>query len=119
MSNYLLLPGRVFGFTIWFIGQILQSSWIVLVDVLTPGPKSTPRVVRLPLQSRSDFHIASIGALITMTPGTLTLGVIEKTPDSCTLLVHSMYHSENAAAVSDLLDMEQRMLHAITLKGAR
>lgn len=117
MTNLLTVPARVITFALWFAGQIVVSSWAVLVDILTPGLASTPRVVRMPLDSRSDFHIATIGTLITLTPGTLTLGVVTQEAGTPALLVHSMYHADTQATLDDLWDMERRMLHALRLGG--
>lgn len=119
MTSWLTLPHRGAAFTLWFAWQIVLSSWTVLADILTPGLNNTPRVVRMPLDSRSDFHVAAIGALITLTPGTLTLGVVDDETDPRYLLVHSMYHPDTQSALDDLHDMERRMLHALTIGGNR
>lgn len=100
---------RVFLFGLWFASQVLFCCRDVLADVLTPGSSATPRVVRLPLASETGARAAVMGALITLTPGTLTLGVID---DHHELLVHSMYHEDAEAAVTELRDMEARMLRA-------
>ena len=117
MKNLITFPVRFLGFAVWFAGMIVVSSWTVLADILTPGLNNTPRVVRMPLDSRRDFHIATIGALISLTPGTLTLGVAEdlegeKTP---ALLVHTMYHKDAEQALAELHDMEKRMLNALRI----
>lgn len=117
MMNLLTLPQRATGFAFWFAGQVILSSWTVLADILTPGLNSTPRVVRMPLDSRSDFHVAAIGVLITLTPGTLTLGVVDHHGGTRALLVHSMYHSDTESALADLWDMERRMLQALRIGG--
>lgn len=116
MTGTLTLPVRLVVFSLWFAGQIVISSWAVLADILTTGHRSTPRVVRMPLRSRTDFQVATIGTLITLTPGTLTLGVAEH-EDGRALLVHSMYHPDPESALEDLWDMERRMLHGITRGG--
>ena len=94
-------------FALWFTGEVLVCVARVLRDVVTPGSRATPRVVRLALRG-DGAHAAALGALITLTPGTLTLGVL---PDGG-LLVHSMYHGDEAAARDDLRDMEARWLAA-------
>jgi len=111
------LPWRFVRFACWYVGQVVVSSWAVLSDVATTGHRSTPRIVRLPLHSERDGHAALIGMLITLTPGTLTLGVVHDADGRRELLVHSMYHDDAASALDDLTDMELRMLHATTLHG--
>lgn len=112
------LPWRFVRFLVWYAGQIVTSSLAVLSDVLTTGHRSTPRVVRMPLQSIRDGHAALIGMLITLTPGTLTIGVVHDAEGERQLLVHSMYHPGAASAVRDLVDMETRMLRGTTLTGS-
>ncbi|GAB3047890.1 Na+/H+ antiporter subunit E [Sediminivirga luteola] len=114
----LTLPFRVVIFAFWFGWQIIVSAGVVLADILTPGLRHEPRVVRMPLESRTDFHTTVIACLITLTPGTLTLGVTTETDGRRTLLIHSMYHTDDASALTDLNDMERRMLRALTLGGA-
>lgn len=111
------LPWRFVRFAVWYVLEVVRSSWSVLSDVLTSGHRSTPRVVRMPLQSTRDGHAALIGMLITLTPGTLTIGVVHGAQGERELLVHSMYHSDTESAVRDLVDMETRMLQATTLTG--
>lgn len=115
MTTLLTLPLRTAVFALWFAGQIVRSSWTVLSDILTPGLNNTPRVVRMPLDSRSDLHVATIGVLITLTPGTLTLGVVAHDTGTRALLVHSMYHTDTESALADLWNMERRMLKALTI----
>ncbi|MEV1294295.1 Na+/H+ antiporter subunit E [Pseudonocardia sp. NPDC049635] len=108
IRSFARLP-QLFVFGLWFAGQVLFCCRDVLVDVLTPGSSATPRVIRLPLASQTDARAAVMGALITLTPGTLTLGVVDGHHE---LLVHSMYHDDPETALAELRDMEARMLRA-------
>lgn len=116
MRRVRTLPLRLLGFVAWYVGQVFISAGLVLRDIATPGRQATPRVVRMPLQSRTDFQVAAIGALITLTPGTLAIGVVER-EGGRDLLVHSMYDPDNPTAVASLQDMEARMLNAVTIQG--
>lgn len=118
MMRVIMLPFRLAAFALWFAVQVLRSAWQVLSDILTPGINNTPRVVTIPLASRSDFHVAVIGVLITLTPGTLTLGVMREKDGSRTFLVHAMYFRNEATALLSLQDMERRMLRALARRDA-
>ena len=109
----LLLPGRLMSFLGWFAWQVLSSSRQVLFDIATPGSHATARVVRMPLRSTTDAELTLIGVLITLTPGTLTLGVVPREDGGRCLIVHSMYHPDHESALADLHHMEDRMLHAL------
>lgn len=112
MSRLLPALVRLPGFVLWFAWQVLTSSGKILHDIATPGSDATPRVVRLRLGSRTDGQATLIATLITLTPGTLTLGIVQE-DDHRELLVHSMYHRDNDAALQDLRHMEDTMLHAL------
>jgi multisubunit Na+/H+ antiporter MnhE subunit len=45
-----------------------------------------------------------------MTPGTLTLGVVD---GQDVLLVHSMHHADDGMALTELHDLQARLLHAL------
>lgn len=115
----LLLPWRLASFSVWFGWQVLASSRQVLHDIATPGSDATARVVRMPLRSTTDGEATLIAALITLTPGTLTLGIVPRENGGRCLLVHSMYHRDHASALTDLHHMEDRMLHGLALEDRR
>lgn len=112
----LTVPFRLLWFALWFAGELLRSSLTVFADILSPGMSGTPRIVRLPLGRASDTHVTMIGVLITLTPGTLTLGAEEDGPDGeRAILVHSMYHADRESALADLVDMDRRMMRAVRI----
>lgn len=116
--SVLTLPFRVAWFALWFAWQVVLSAGAVLTDVLTPGHGSTPRVVRLPLTSEHDTHTALLGMFITLTPGTLTLGVVEDAgPSGQAMLVHCMYDDDAETALASLREMERHTLAAFSVRG--
>lgn len=114
MIAVLTLPFRLLAFTGWFAWQILRSSGGVLADILSPGSRATPRVVRLPLGDAGDAHLTALGVLISLTPGTLTLGVDRMAEGGRELLVHTMYDPDEARAFASLREMDRRLVAATT-----
>ena len=114
-TGLLTLPFQLAAFALWFAKEIVVSSLTVAKDSLTPGHASTPRVVRLDLGEVGDVHVAMISILITMTPGTLTLGQVGDGTGARSILVHSMYHEDTAGALADLHDMDQRMARSVRM----
>ena len=106
------------GFLLWYVYQVLYSSGSVLTNILTRDLHHPLRVVHVPLASTRDWQVAVFGGLITLTPGTLTLGVVDDEGERY-LLVHSMQHSSNDEALVDLADMEARMLRTFPGRGGR
>ena len=78
--SWLSWPFRMLFFLLWFAKEIVVSSAAVMRDNLTPGQSSTPGIVRLRTRCRTDVEVTLLAATITLTPGTLTLG-IQRDPD--------------------------------------
>ena len=114
MIAVLTLPFRLLAFAGWFAWQIVRSSGAVLADVLSPGSRATPRIARVPLGDAGDAHLTALSVLISLTPGTLALGV-ERTSDGAReLLVHTMYDPDAARALAGLEEMNRRLVAATT-----
>ncbi|MDO5662448.1 MAG: Na+/H+ antiporter subunit E [Brachybacterium sp.] len=115
--SLLTLPVRVVVFACWFIKEILVSSFAVIRDALSVRALSTPRVVRMDLGPAGGLHVTMISALITLTPGTLTLGVVGDGTGRSEILVHTMYDETNEAALESLHDMDDRMMRSVRIGG--
>lgn len=115
--SLLTLPVRLPLFALWFAKEVVVSSLAVVKDAVTPGIDSTPRLVRMPMRDAGDLHVTMISVLITLTPGTLTLGAAHDGKGERDLLVHSMYHADNDSALVDLHDMDDRMVRAARIGG--
>lgn len=109
-------PFRVALFVLWFTKEVIVSTFAVLRDIASPGTGSTPRVVRLELGRTRDPRVLGISTLITLTPGTLTMGTCDSGAGRRALLVHSLYHADTDSCLSDLQDMDQRMVGAVRLR---
>ena len=129
--SLLTLPFRVILFVLWFSKEIITSSTAVVVDALRPGNQATPRVVRMPLGDVPDWQTVLISMLITLTPGTLTLGITAEAPsdraeaaahiaaggEGTVILVHTMYDADTESALAGLDDMFRRMRRALSVQG--
>lgn len=60
---------------VWLTGQIIKESTVMAVDTLGTGRNIAPVVLYYPLRVTKERDIAALIASITMTPGTLALGV--------------------------------------------
>lgn len=109
---------QVPGFLLWFVWQLITSSASVLVNIVTQELTHPLRVVRVPLASTRDWQVAVLGGLITLTPGTLTIGVVREEGERV-LLVHSMQHDDHPSSIRELQAMEARMLRAFPGRGGR
>ncbi|GAA3514258.1 MULTISPECIES: Na+/H+ antiporter subunit E [Dietzia] len=116
--TWLTWPARVIIFHLWFAREFLIANTAVIKDNITPGQDSTPGIARYDTQCRTDAELTLLGALITITPGTLTLGTTDATAGAPrALYVHSMYSQDADTLRSELHDMENHLLHALRRKG--
>ena len=117
--SWLTWPIRLVGFLLWFMLQVAVSNLQVIRDNLTPGQNSTPGVVALDTRCRTDLELTWLAALITLTPGTLTLGTAQPTTAEAPrrLYVHGMYHRDAPPLRVELRTIETRMLRALRRTG--
>ena len=60
----------------WYLtSQIVIGSWHVAVAAWRPRPMAASAIVEYPMRATTDFEIAMFASAITITPGTLVLGV--------------------------------------------
>lgn len=81
------------GFLAFFAWELLRSCLQVAHDVVTPADRRQPAIVCIDLDVTSDAEIALLANLVTLTPGTLALGLAE---DRSSLLVHAMFAPDPA-----------------------
>lgn len=116
-------PLRWLGFGLWYAVALGRSYADLIRDSLTPGRNSTPGIVELTTRCEGDAEPTLLGVLVSLTPGTLTMGAGRRgggaDPGARVLWVHSMYHADADTARSELREMERRMLHAVRRNGFR
>ncbi|CAN3127529.1 Na+/H+ antiporter subunit E [Mycobacterium sp. smrl_JER01] len=120
MISWLTWPWRMLAFLAWFAKEVVVANVAVLRDNLTPGQDSVPGITRFATRCRTDTEITTLAAIITLTPGTLTMGTEEVWVDGRhirVLFVHSMYTDTPDMVRADLADMETHMLKALRREG--
>ncbi|NLI18145.1 MAG: Na+/H+ antiporter subunit E [Actinomycetales bacterium] len=101
-------------YAVRYVAFITRELWVgafrVAVEAFTPGI-ATPAIVEYPLRCRTDLEVTFMTSSITITPGTLVLGIAAGTDDvPPTIFVHSMFGKGRAEVVAGLRDMEDRLL---------
>ncbi len=109
-NGYFLRAYRAVRLILYFIYDLLMSSFQVAYDVLTPTDHSNPKILRMPLDVKSDIEILLVTNLISLTPGTLSLDV---TPDRKTLIVHAMFADDPDAVIAGLKNGMERMVKEV------
>lgn len=75
-APFIRLPTLIPFYT-WLGGEIAKSNVAVLKAALKPSIDITPRLVRVPVDARSDLARCIFANSITLTPGTVTVEVEE------------------------------------------
>lgn len=117
--SWLTWPGRMVIFVLWFAWAVITANLAVVRDLGTPGQSSTPGIVGLLTRCRTNLEITMLGAIITLTPGTLTMGMDVPEPGHRVLYVHGMYNDSADDLRSDLQHMESWLLWAMRPKGLK
>lgn len=114
-----VLLGRVLavlGLAAWASFAIVTASLQVARDIVAPSARVAPVVLVVPLRTRTGLETAVVSGLLTLTPGTLTVG-IESSPSSPSsrpaLWVHGMYGADPEALRAEVRAMEHRVLRAL------
>ena len=98
------------GLTAYVLWEILVSSLRVAWEVLTPGARSRPGIIRVPIELERPAQIALLAHLVTLTPGTVSLDV---TPDRRVLYVHVMFLDDIDAEVRTIKDGLERRVRKV------
>ena len=87
---------RLLFFAPRYVLDLLKANLRLALDILYPEKRLSPHIIKVPLHELTMLELFLISNLLSITPGTLTLGVEEDNE----ILVHVL--SEQAA--TDLLE---------------
>lgn len=93
-----------------FLKDIVVANFEVARRILGPESAIRPRFVWVPLGITNPQGIAVLAAMVTMTPGTLSVDI---TTDRRWLLVHAFNADDEAALIADLQQRYERPLREI------
>jgi multicomponent Na+:H+ antiporter subunit E len=113
MNRFLHLPARAWRllvFALWYLGQLSRATALVARYVLAPRAYEVPGIVRVPLRSSRENHLALMTGLVTLTPGTL---VLEVRSSPAVVYVHGLQSPDAEALRRQIQDMEERLLAAV------
>ena len=97
---HLLLRGAL-GYFIWLIWQIMKSAWRVTTIILNPKLPVSPTLTKVATSQRSPVGINIYANSITLTPGTITVGVKASNLEGGDLLI---VHALERAGALELED---------------
>jgi multicomponent Na+:H+ antiporter subunit E len=80
-------PLAIARFAIVFTWRLIVASAIVAYEVITPRNRITEGIVAVPIRGASDLLITIVANATSLTPGTLTIEVLDRN----TLFVHVLH----------------------------
>ena len=95
---------------IYFVRILIVANLTVAKEVVTPHFYMTPRFVRYSVKGMTSLQITSLANAITLTPGTLTVDVLDNDE---VLLVHCMYAQDRESAISELDELRDRLMKEV------
>ncbi|MDB1087726.1 Na+/H+ antiporter subunit E [Streptomyces sp. ACA25] len=101
---------RVATFLVSFSYQFLEANMVIAWEILTPGTRLAPAIVKLPLRCRSRGEVMTLTSLVSLTPGTLA---IEVETEPFILYVHGTHAQDVEGFRTKLHDLETLMLGAL------
>lgn len=110
MGSY---PGKLFRlirFALFFGRILIIANFQVAWEVITPGYKMTPRVIRYDVHGLTPVQVTILASTITLTPGTLTADIDE---EGRYLYIHAMYCRDREAAVRELDEIKRRLTNEV------
>ncbi|QFT86039.1 Na(+)/H(+) antiporter subunit E [Halomonas sp. THAF12] len=107
LAGYAQRLPRLIRFVGFFLKELVVSNLRVSYDIVTPPWYMRPGVIAMPLKARTEFEIAFVANLISLTPGTLSLDVSD---DRRVLYIHAMFLDDEPALTRSLAELERRAL---------
>ncbi|TWT03249.1 Na+/H+ antiporter subunit E [Planococcus sp. CPCC 101016] len=90
-----------------FLKELFLSSIQVLRIVIKPNMNLKPAIFELETELKQDWEITLLSALITLTPGTLVVGISN---DQKRLYIHALDFEDIDEAVSSIKDTFERAI---------
>lgn len=86
--KWLLKIVYFFEFFFFYLYNLVKSNLVIAYDILRPKSRVNPAFIKVPLFLQSNIGLLLFSNLISMTPGTLSMDIIE---NKKVLLVHVLY----------------------------
>ena len=91
------------------IRLLIISSFLVAWEILTPQQKSNPAIIKIPLDCKHRYQILLLAHIISVTPGTLCLDVLE---EEKSVLIHAMFAEDEDKIVHEIKNKLERQVMA-------
>ncbi len=104
---YILRVWALISLFLLFLRELFMSSIQVLFIVIRPNMNIKPAIFEMETELSDDWQITLLSALITLTPGTLVIGISE---DQKRLYIHALDFEDIDSAVSSIKNTFERAI---------
>lgn len=97
-------------FVFFYLLKLIQSNFYIAHDILTPGMRSKPDFIHLPLRIKSDFGLLLFSNLVSMTPGSLSIDISD---DKKIIDIHVLYSHDKKKVISEIEEIQSKIKRII------
>lgn len=108
-------PLRALWFLVHLAVKVVQANLVLAREIVTPGDTTRPGIIGVPLPDVSDAVVTLIANAFTLTPGSLTIEVLE---DPIVVYVHVLHLHDPEQVRADLLDFAAVAVQAFASDAA-
>jgi multicomponent K+:H+ antiporter subunit E len=105
---------HILVFMLIYLREVVMSTWRLAQLVLSPRPDLKPRFVEVPLDLQGEMPRFLFACLISMTPGSLSVGI---NPERGLLMVHLLDAPNPEAAIREIKEVFEQPLIRIFGSG--
>jgi multicomponent K+:H+ antiporter subunit E len=106
-------PAKVAGYCLIVLYDIIVANLEVAAIILGPLSRARPAFVRVPLELQTDFAVTMLASTVTLTPGTVSVGIEAAAGGGRVLVVHALRCLDEAALVETIKSRYERRLREI------
>lgn len=97
---------------VWlFLVELMKANIDVVKIVLSPKLTNSPGIVAVPTELETDFEITLLAALISLTPGTVSMDFSD---DSKTIYVHALDVPDEEEMIAQIRNTFERAIMEVT-----
>ena len=106
-------PFKVAEYFLVVLYDIIVANVQVAAIILGPPSRVRPAFIRVPLDLQTDFAVTVLASTVTLTPGTVSVGIEADGRDGRVLVVHALRCLDPAAMVAEIKSRYERRLKEI------
>lgn len=108
---YLSRVWAIISLTLLFLKELVLSSFQVFRIVIRPNMNLSPAIFEMETELTNDWEVTLLSALITLTPGTLVIGISE---DQSRLYIHALEFEDVDESVSAIKNTFEKAIREVS-----